>query len=380
MRIAVNTRLLMKNKLEGIGWFTFETLKRITQNHKEHEFLFIFDRTFSEEFIFTPNVKPYVLKPVTRHPFLWYIWFEHSIPSFLHKHNIDLFLSPDGYISLSTRIPQISVIHDINFAHRPKDLPLLTRTYYNYYFPRFAHRARRIATVSEYSKNDICNTYRVPSEKVDVVYNGAGAHYQPLNDAEKAKVKEEYMRGADYFIFVGSLHPRKNIPGLLSAFEAFKNETRSNIKLAIVGEVMFKTGEINSLLQKMNHREAVVFTGRKNAAELGRLLAGALALVFVPFFEGFGIPVVEAMYCDVPVIASNVTSLPEVAGDAALPADPHSVDAIKNAMVQIAKDAQLRNQLIEKAREQRQKFTWDKSAARLWECIEKIRETIIYPG
>ncbi|MDD4107394.1 MAG: glycosyltransferase, partial [Prolixibacteraceae bacterium] len=155
MVIAVNTRLLLKGKLEGIGWFTFETLKRMTVRHPEHRYIFIFDRPYSEDFIFSDNIIPVVVFPPTRHPVLWYIWFEFQIPRVLKRYGADIFLSPDGYLSLRTKVPQLAVIHDINLVHRPADLPWLKAEYYNFFFPRFAEKAKRIATVSSYSKEDI---------------------------------------------------------------------------------------------------------------------------------------------------------------------------------------------------------------------------------
>ena len=140
MKIAINTRLLLKDKLEGIGWFTYETLKRITTQHPEHEFFFIFDRQYSEEFIFAKNVTPIVLTPPTRHPFLWILWFEYRIPRLLKKIGADVFVSTDGYISLRTKTPQVDVIHDINFVHFPKQLPFLTSWYYNKYFVNRSHK------------------------------------------------------------------------------------------------------------------------------------------------------------------------------------------------------------------------------------------------
>ncbi|MCA1760933.1 MAG: glycosyltransferase, partial [Bacteroidales bacterium] len=164
MRIAVNTRLLLKGKLEGMGWFSYETLKRMTRNHPEHEFIFIFDRPYSEEFIFSENITPVVIGPPARHPVLFYFWFEFQIPRVLKKHKADVFLSPDGYLSLKTKVPQLAVIHDISFAHRPQDIPGMKRWYYNYFFPKFARKATRIATVSNYSKTDIAKTYQVDAE------------------------------------------------------------------------------------------------------------------------------------------------------------------------------------------------------------------------
>lgn len=153
MKIAVNTRLLVKNKLEGIGWFSYETLKRITTQHPEHEFYFIFDRKHSDDFIFSDNVTPIELFPQARHPFLYYLWFEFSMPRLLKKLKPDLFLSPDGYLSLKSKIKSLVVFHDLNFEHYPEDIPWLERKNYKYFFPRYAKKADRIATVSEYSKD-----------------------------------------------------------------------------------------------------------------------------------------------------------------------------------------------------------------------------------
>src|SRR3954471_1708357 len=158
MLIAVNTRLLLKDKLEGIGWFTYESLKRITKSHPEHQFLFLFDRPFAEEFIFSDNVSPIVVGPQARHPFLWYWWFEQSLPKILHKQEPDLFLSPDGFLPLSYSSPAgikkckfLPVIHDLYFEHYPQEIPFLASKFFKRYFQQYVKKANRIATVSEYS-------------------------------------------------------------------------------------------------------------------------------------------------------------------------------------------------------------------------------------
>lgn len=375
MLIAVNTRLLIQGKLEGIGWFARETLLRITRDHPEHQFLFIFDRPFDDEFIFSGNVTPIVLSPPTRHPILWYIWFELRIPRILKKYKADLFFSPDGYLSLSTSVKQLAAIHDINFAHRPKDLPWLTAKYYNYFFPRFARKAKRIVTVSFFSKEDITRSYRINSDKIDVVYNGVNTLYTPTSQEEKTKTKADYANGRDYFLFIGSLHPRKNICGLLRAFDAFRTLVDSDMKLLIVGESMFKTNDIEMAYEGMRHKNDVVFTGRLDNEQLHQVLGAAMALTFVPFFEGFGIPVIEAMNSGVPVICSNTTSLPEVGGNAVLYVDPFSMSQIKDAMVKLYQEKELRESLIQKGFVQKDKFSWDKTADLLWGSIQICANT-----
>ena len=377
MVIAVNTRFLIKNKLEGIGWFTYESLKRITKNHPEHQFLFLFDRPFGEEFVFSDNISAFVIGPPARHPFLWYWWFEQSLPKILHKHEPDIFLSPDGFLPLSTFTPAgakqcklVPVIHDLNFEHYPNDIPFLARKYYKKYFPLFAKKASRIATVSEYSKQDISKSYKIAADKIDVVYDGANEMFVPVPKGYALKLP--LGLGQDpYFLFVGSLHPRKNIARLLLAFDKFKKAEPSTIKLVIVGEKMFMTSEMEQAYSKMSFRNDVVFTGRLGIDALKGVMAAAFSLVFVPYFEGFGIPIIEAMYCDVPVITSNITSMPEVAGNAGLLVDPFSIDSIKEGMLRIYKDENLRTRLIENGRIQREKFSWDNTAEKLWNCLEK---------
>jgi glycosyltransferase involved in cell wall biosynthesis len=377
MRIAVNVRLLLKDRLEGIGWFTYENLKRITQSHPEHEFLFIFDRKYDESFIFSDNIKPIVVGPPTRHPALYVLWFELQIPRILKKHKVDVFLSPDGYLSLKTKVPQIGVIHDINFAHRPQDVPGLLGKYYNYYFPRFAKIAKRLATVSEYSKSDIAKTYGIEKSKIDVVYNGANEMYVPISEEEQSKTRTEFSDGKPYFLFVGAFSARKNIHNLLLAFDKFKQFDKMGFKLVLVGKPLFRNDDISITHQEMQHKDDVVFTGRQNPENLHRLLASAHALAFVPFFEGFGIPVAEAIQCHTPAICSNVTSVPEVGLKAALYVDPDKTDEISEAMLKISTNNTLRNELVEQAKAQSGIFTWDKSAERLWGTIETVMREIV---
>lgn len=372
MKIAVNTRLLMPGKLDGIGWFTYETIRRIVVNHPEHTFYFIYDRKYSEETIFAENVIPVVAGPPTRHPLLWYFWLEWKIPAVLRKIDPDLFLSTDGFISLRSKYPSVAVIHDINFVHRPKDLPPLSRFYYRHFYRKFAHKASRLATVSEYSRRDIINNYDIDENKIDLVYNGASKNFYPIKENKKEEVRNEYTSGAPYFVFVGSIHPRKNIRNLLKAFELFRQDYKGDFKLVIVGKKFFLTKAMEEQLSRMKYKDDVKFTGRLSSQDLNAVMASAVALTFVPFFEGFGIPLVEAMNCEIPILASNVTSLPEIAGDAAIYTHPDSPGSIRDGMVRLVREEGLRDNLIKKGKERRKLYSWDNTARELWKTVEHV--------
>lgn len=372
MKIAVNTRLLLPDKLEGIGWVAFETLKRITKAHPEHDFYFIFDRQWDERFIFADNVHPIVAGPQARHPFLYYLWFEWSIPRVLRKIGADLFLSPDAYLSLRTDVDSIAVFHDLNFEHYPEDLPLLERKYYRHFFPRYAHKAKKIVTVSEFSRKDIINLYDVPEDKVSVVYNGANEEFVPVDESVKEETRQALSGGCPYFIFVGALHPRKNLARLFQAFDYFKEQHKTDIKLLVVGNKKFWTSEIQEAFDGMRNNKEVIFSGRMPAEELHKAVASALAMTYVSYFEGFGIPIIEAYRCDTPVVTSNVTSMPEVAGDAAILVDPFSVKSIAGGLEKVAFDPELQEEMVRKGRERKKIFTWQNSADGLWEVIENV--------
>jgi glycosyltransferase involved in cell wall biosynthesis len=371
MKIAVNTRLLLHNRLEGIGWFAFETLRRITADHPEHEFFFLFDRAFHPEFVFGPNVRPIVLHPQARHPLLYNIWFDYSVAHFLNKTKPDLFLSPDGYLSLRTAVPQLAVIHDLNFEHRPQDLSRTHARYYLKRFPMFARKAARIATVSQFSKDDIVARYGILPDKIDVVLNGASERFGPISLAEQQSVRDAYADGVPYFLFVGSLHPRKNLQTLFPAFDIFKEKTGLPHRLLIVGDAYRWDQSIDRAFKSMKHRADVRLLGRQSQPDLTRLTAAARASVFVSFFEGFGIPIVEAFRCATPVITSDCTSMPEVAGGAALLVNPQSADAIADALTRLATDEAFWQSLSEKGLARSRHFSWDNAARALWESMLK---------
>ncbi|MCL2245780.1 MAG: glycosyltransferase family 4 protein [Lentimicrobiaceae bacterium] len=368
MRIGVNTRLFVKGKMDGIAWFTYEIFKRIVTQHPEHEFVFFFDRPCNPEFLFAPNVKPVVVHPQARHPFLWFLFFEIGIKKALKKEKIDLFISPDGWACLNTDVKTITVIHDLNFEHYPSFVTPINRRYYRYFFPRFAKKADHLITVSQFSKEDIAKMYHIDEEKISVVYNAASDDFFEVDKKTKETTIQQLSGGLPYFVFVGSAHKRKNVARIMQAFDQFR-EKHAGYKFVFAGSNKYWDDDIRNTYKKLKYKDEVIFTGYISTSEMNRVVSSALALVYTSLFEGFGVPIVEGFAAHVPVITSNVTSMPEVAGAAALLVNPLSINEIANALEQIATDVQLRTNLIKLGKERKHAFSWDQSAQQFWKII-----------
>jgi len=317
-------------------------------------------------------VTPVVLFPPARHPFLFYAWFEWSVARALKKYQADLFISTDGFLCLNTKVPTLLVIHDIAHVHFSNQVKYLEQRYYNYFMPKFAQKAARIATVSSYSKSDIHQQYQIPNNQIDVVYNGARQDFQPLALSQQASIKNKYADGQDYFFYVGAVHPRKNVHRLITAFDQFKAATQSPLKLLIGGRWAWQTGVVQAAYEAATYKKDIKFLGYLPDEEVPLLMASAFAFTYVSNFEGFGIPILEALYCEVPVITSTASSMPEVAGEAGLLVNPNEVSSIVLAMTELFENKQLRADLSAKAQLQRQKFSWDLTTKRLEDSIHKV--------
>lgn len=373
MKIAVNTRFLLKDKLEGIGQVTYELLKRMVANHPEDEFIFLFDRPFDKEFVFAQNVKPIHAFPPARHSYLWYWWFEMSIPRILKREKVDVFFSPDGYCSLATEVPTVMITHDIAHVHYPNQLPDWALKYYNKYVPQFLEKADQIITVSKATKKDVVKTYGVDENKIQVIYNGCGDEFKPIDLSIQQSIRKKYTDGEDYFFYIGSINPRKNIHRLIEAFDLFKKKSGSTTKLLLGGRFAWKPEIIQNAFDASSYQSDIRFLDYIEKEELPKILGSAKALTYVSMLEGFGIPIVEAMNAEIPIITSNVSSMPEVAGQAALLVDPLNVNYIANALLEIDRDEELREELVRKGRVERKRFDWDLAAERVYEVLKKSK-------
>lgn len=370
MRIGINARVLLSHRMEGVARYIYETSRMMAEKHPEHQFIYFFDRPFDPQFVALDNMKGVQVGIPARHPVLFKLWFDVSLPRAMKKERIDVLYSGDAYAPLSTNIPIVLVSHDLAFIHYPKYVSAIQSMYYSYYFPKFHQKADTIIAVSQATKDDIVKQYKIDPSKIQIGYNATPEGFEPIDEEAQQKVRKIYSEGKPYFIYLGSMHPRKNVHKLIEAFSLYRKNNQSEHKLLLVGRKAWKYGDIDQAYQKSEFRTDIHFLHDiEDEAKL--LMASAEALVYVSVFEGFGIPILEAFSSGVPVITSNISSMPEVAGEAAILVDPNSVESIANGMHRMTSDSRLRSQLIQLGLKRKEEFSWETTANTIFAAIEK---------
>lgn len=374
MRIAINAIFLQNNPMEGYGHYAAEVLRRMVLAHPEDEFLFLYDRVWEQPFLAAPNITHTIVPPAARHPLSFKYWYNIKASRVVKKWKADVWFQPYGFCSLTSSVPQVLMIHDLAFLHHPTYISWYQRIYYRWFTPAFIRKARKLVTVSAYSKADIVKNYQTPGEKICVIGGAARTGFQPLEWQEKQIVKDGYADGREYFLFVGGIHPRKNLLNLLKAFSHFKKWQHSNMKLLVAGRKAWQYDDLLEKIKTYKYRDDVVLLDYLPEEQLQRIMAAAYALVYPSWFEGFGLPLLEAMQAGVPVICSNTSSMPEVAADAALLVDPANPDAIAKEMLSLYRNEGIRNVFIAKGLERAAHFNWNHSADVIYETLKTATE------
>lgn len=289
---------------------------------------------------------------------------------------VDLFYSPD--FVLPPTLPgtrALLTVHDLSFLHYPDHfVPKLVR-YLSQVVPRSAVRADLILADSEATRTDLIERLEIPSEKVEVLYSGVAPRFRPQEEpGERRRLQERYGLGdpsteerRPYVLSVGTLQPRKNYIRLMRAFAELRPDGH---KLIIAGGEGWLCEPI--LAEAEKHGDRIRMLGFVEESDLPALYRGAALFAFPSLYEGFGLPVLEAMACGVPVVCSNVSSLPEVAGEAALLTDPHDEEALAEAMQRVLEDEELQQQMVTRGLERATAFTWERAAQQLLAAFEAV--------
>ena len=269
-------------------------------------------------------------------------------------------------------IPTVLTVHDLIFRHLPSHHKPLNRWYLNLSLPLYCRRATHIIVVSECTRRDLITAYGLPPEKITVIREAADPRFRPRPPEVVAAVSARYGLPARYLLFVGTIEPRKNLTRLLVAFEAAHAEGLTD-GLVIVGRRGWLYGDFFARLEQSPARDAVHFPGYVPDADLPAIYAGAQALVFPSLYEGFGLPVLEAMACGTPVAASHASSIPEIGAEAVLYFDPTDTEAMTETIRTLLRDADLRADLRQRGFGQAARFSWERAAAETEAVYDAVR-------
>ena len=300
-----------------------------------------------------------------------------AVPWALARARVDLFHAPHYVVSPLTPVPFVVTIHDCIHLRFPQYLPNRAALYYaRAMMSVSARRSRRVLTVSQASKDDILHYLRVPSDKVEVIHNALDTRLAGEPTAEDvARVRERFLLTAPFVLYTGNIKPHKNVDRLIEAFSILRQRWPEDVKLLIIGDEISKYPNLRRLVHRFQLHQHVRFLGFVPDATLAVLYRLAAVFVFPSLYEGFGLPPLEAMAAGAPVITSNVSSLPEVVGDAALLIDPMDAGAIASAMSRVLGDPRLREDLIRRGRERVKAFSWARSVARVRQVYGELART-----
>jgi glycosyltransferase involved in cell wall biosynthesis len=369
VRIAIDARKLRDY---GIGTYLRNLLRQLARQDQASEYVLLCreaDCGIADEL--GPNFRAV---PETARPYS--IREQFAVPATLHREGAELFHSPHYVLPPLTPCRSVVTIHDCIHLRFPQYLP--NRLAYAYARASMwiaAHKAARVMTVSEASKRDILRYFRVPESRIDVIYNAIDDRFsqEPPGD-EIERVRQRYQLTAPFVLYAGNIKPHKNLERLIEAFHLMREDAADlrDVQLLIIGDEISKYANLRRAVHRHKLHKHVRFFGFVPDQTLAALYRLADVFVFPSLYEGFGLPPLEAMASGTPVITSNVSSIPEVVGDAALMIDPYDPQAIADAMHRVLTEPALRTDLRTRGLARAREFSWERSIARVRDIYSAV--------
>lgn len=376
MIIGIDGNEANVEKRVGVSEYAFELLKQF----KRYQVSGINSDQIGVKYQIYLKQEPLVSMPKEREGWVYRtvrpskLWTQIGLPLDLYYHlpRPDVFFTPTHYAPRFSPVPRVVSVMDLSYIHFPqlfKQSDLYQLRNWTAYSVR---KAAKVFTISRASKDDIIRIYKVPEDKVVVTYPGVKSQASNLRRqiSNMNKLREKYGIKGDYILFVGTLQPRKNIQRLIGAFKKISN--KESLQLVIVGKKGWLYEDILKAPKELDIEDRVKFLEFVDENELNSLYKHAICFVLPSLYEGFGLPVLEAMQNGCPVITSNVSSLPEAGGDAALYIDPLNIEDIASKIELLLKDEKLRKDLIAKGYDHVKKFSWEKTAQKTLEVLEEV--------
>jgi len=402
MKIGIDIRTLMDAQYSGVSEYTLNLIKEILKLDKKNKYKLFYNsgRDVSgcipqftcdnAEIISTkyPNkIFNFIMQKTLHKPKIDQLIGVNPAPfgqlpknvtgTLPKRCGVNLFFMPNiGFISLSSKCRKIITIHDLSFLRYSEFFSLKRRLWHRIINARkLLRNFDIIVAVSENTKQDVVELCNINPNKIKVIYSGIGHHYHQIKTQNFTSVQKKYNLPDKFILYLGTLEPRKNVEGIIQAYDKLrmKNKELAEVKLVIAGGMGWKSKNIFKVWQDSKYKDDIKFLGYVDLADKVYLYNLAILFIFPSFYEGFGFPPLEAMACGAPVITSFASSLPEVAGEAAIMVDPYNITDIVGAMEQVLTNQELQNSLIKKGLEQARRFSWEKAAGEYLEVFRNFR-------
>jgi glycosyltransferase involved in cell wall biosynthesis len=359
MKIAVHGSHLCQEREDGNQTYILNLFRAIRDIDTDNQYTFYYNKPSAKR-VESPNFEHKVHQAS-------FMWTQRVFPFLLRQDKPDVLFMPIQMLPFlkSSKQKSVVTIHDLAFLLYPETFPAKDAFLHKLYVREAITKADHLIAITEATKQDIIKFYNTDPAKITVVYHGVDKYrFRLMQEGEEnlvVDVKTKYNITKPYILYIGNVQPRKNIQGLIKAYQQLRSSTDHNYQLVIAGAKAWLVEDVMKEIGE-NYREDIIFTGRFDDSELAPLLWGADLFVLPSFYEGFGLPILEAMACGVPTLVSNTPSLVEVGGEAALSFDPHSIDDIAKVLDNIISDPDLRIEMREKGLKRVAEFSWNRCA------------------
>lgn len=378
MHIVINAQLLnTENSYRGAGVSNYaqQLLRSLGTMKQSGETEHIFSAFVNDVDFFCEGINLLKSSPALVNPLRRIVWEQTAFPAQLRRIDADLHHGLVNVLPLATRIPGVVTVHDLSFVRMPEKFRTAKRAYLSALCRSSVRCAQKVIAVSQQTADDLVLFFGLPAQKVEVVYNGVAPEFTPGDDAAIQQFRRQKGLPERFLFYVGTLEPRKNLEMLIRAYARWRKQCSAEdreIKLVLAGGKGWFYERIFEVVKSLELQDVVIFPGFVPSIELPNWYRAALAFVYPSLFEGFGLPVLEAMACGTPVLCSDAQSLLEVAGEAALTFAAQSEDQLLAALNQMVADAQTRNDLHRRGLERSARFSWQRCAHETLEVYEGL--------
>lgn len=371
MKVGIDGRAAKWYRGTGIGTYTYQLINSLNNIDKDNNYLLFMPESCDCDIQFNKNFNVKNISENNKRNF----WDEVNIPNILQDCDIEIYHVPQNGVGLprDKRCPMVITLHDVIPYRMPETVGPTYLKIFQEQMPDIVSKCDGIITVSEYSKEDIIRTFNFPREKIYVTYLAPEPIYKPIDrELSKSLIKNFYSIEGDFILYIGGFSPRKNILGLIEAFSKLLESYKKDIKLVIAGKKGISYALYKSRAEELHIDDNVLFPGFISLDHLPYLYSASSLFVYPSFYEGFGLPPVEAMACGVPVITSNTTSIPEIVGDSAILINPKDTDELYNSMLMVLKDDELKDSLILKGLMKASELNWSQTGKQTLIAYNKI--------